>query len=62
MKTFTCRTPGDTFGFDSVAMGDIDRDGTLDFLITAAWSGLHHFHSGRLFIVSSGIRRTARPD
>jgi len=62
MKTFTCRTPGDTFGFDSVAMGDIDKDGTLDFLITSAWSGIHHFHSGRVFIVSSGIRRTARPD
>ena len=57
MKTFTCRTPGDTFGFDSVAMGDIDKDGTLDFLITSAWSGIHHFHSGRVFIVSSGIRR-----
>jgi len=57
MKTFTSRTPGDTFGFDSVAMGDIDKDGTLDFLITSAWSGIHHFHSGRVFIVSSGIRR-----
>ena len=57
MKTFTCRTPGDTFGFDAVAMGDIDKDGTLDFLITSAWSGIHHFHSGRAFIVSSGVRR-----
>jgi hypothetical protein len=57
MKTFTCRTPGDTFGFDSVAMGDIDKDGSLDFLITSAWSGIHHYHSGRVFIISSGIRR-----
>jgi hypothetical protein len=57
IRTFTSRTPGDTFGFDSVAMGDIDNDGSLDFLITSAWSGVHHYHSGRIFIVSSGIRR-----
>jgi len=59
LKTFTCRTPGDTFGFDAVGMGDIDGDGTLDFLITSAWSGIHGFHSGRTFIVSSGIKRRA---
>jgi hypothetical protein len=53
MKTFTCRTPGDTFGFDAVSMGDIDGDGTIDFLITSAWSGVKRFHSGRVFIVSS---------
>ena len=57
LKTFTCRTPGDTFGFDSVSMGDIDHDGTMDFLITSAWSAVHRFHSGRMFIVSSGIRK-----
>jgi hypothetical protein len=55
MKTFTCRTPGDTFGFDAVGMGDVDGDGTIDFLITSAWSGIHGFHSGRVFIVSSGV-------
>ena len=57
LKTFTCRIPGDTFGFDAVGMGDIDGDGTIDFLITSAWSGIHGFHSGRMFIVSGGIRR-----
>ena len=56
LKTFTCRTPGDTFGFDAVTMGDVDRDGMADFLITSAWSGVHGFHSGRVFIVSSGIK------
>ena len=25
------RTPGDTFGFDAVGMGDVDGDGTTDF-------------------------------
>jgi Tetratricopeptide repeat/FG-GAP repeat/FG-GAP-like repeat len=55
LRTYTCRTPGDTFGFDAVAMGDVDGDGTSDFLITSAWSGIHGFHSGRMFIISSGI-------
>ena len=56
MKTFTCRIPGDTFGFDAVTMGDVDKDGTTDFLITSGWSGVHGFHSGRVFILSSGIK------
>jgi FG-GAP repeat/Tetratricopeptide repeat len=57
MKTFTCRTPGDTFGFDAVSMGDVDGDRTIDFLITSGWSGVHRYHSGRVFIVSSGVQR-----
>jgi hypothetical protein len=59
LKTFTCRIPGDTFGFDAVGMGDIDRDGTVDLLITSAWSGIHGFHSGRVFLISSGIAKNA---
>jgi hypothetical protein len=61
LKTFTCRVPGDTFGFDAVGMGDVDGDGTLDLLITSAWSGIHGFHSGRMFIVSSGVPLPPRP-
>jgi hypothetical protein len=56
LKTYTCRIPGDTFGFDAVGLGDVDGDGTADLLITSAWSGIHGFHSGRMFIISSGIR------
>ncbi len=32
LKTYTCRIPGDTFGFDAVGMGDTDGDGTVDLL------------------------------
>jgi hypothetical protein len=55
IKAFTCRTPGDTFGFDAVGLGDIDGDGTADLLVTSAWSGVSGHHSGRVFIISSGV-------
>ncbi len=57
LQTYTCRIPGDTFGFDAVGMGDTDGDGTIDFLITSAWSGIKGNHSGRVFLISSGIRK-----
>jgi len=60
LKTYTCRIPGDTFGFDAVGMGDVDHDGTVDFLITSAWSGVHGFHSGRVFLISSGVISKSR--
>jgi hypothetical protein len=56
MNTFTCRTPGDTFGFDAVGLGDVDGDGTADLLITSGWSGVSGHHSGRVFIISSGVK------
>jgi hypothetical protein len=34
----------------------VDKDGTSDFLITSGWSGVHGFHSGRVFIISSGVK------
>jgi hypothetical protein len=55
LRTYTDRIPGDTFGFDAVGMGDVDGDGTVDLLISAAWSGVHGYHSGRIFLISSGI-------
>ncbi len=63
LKTYTCKTPGDTFGFDAVGMGDVDGDGTDDLLITSGWSSIHGFQSGRVFIISSGIQspKPAKP-
>jgi Tetratricopeptide repeat/FG-GAP repeat/FG-GAP-like repeat len=59
LRTFTCRIPGDTFGFDAVDLGDVDADGMVDLLITSAWSGIRGYHSGRVFVLSSGIRKAA---
>ena len=59
IATYTCKTPGDTFGFDAVGLGDVDGDGTIDFLITSAWSAVHGYHSGRVFVISSGVTRKA---
>jgi hypothetical protein len=55
IKTYTCKTPGDTFGFDAAGLGDVDGDGTADLLITSGWSGVAGYHSGRVFIISSGV-------
>ncbi len=52
LQTITCRTPGDTFGFDATGIGDVDGDGVIDFLITSAWSGIKGFHSGRVFVIA----------
>lgn len=56
LRTITCRIPGDTFGFDATGMGDVDGDGTIDFLLTSAWSGVNGFRSGRMFIISGRMR------
>jgi len=57
LATFTCRVPGDTFGFDAVGLGDVDHDGIDDLLITSGWSAVNGHHSGRVFVISSGIER-----
>jgi hypothetical protein len=56
LEAITCRVAGDTFGFDTANLGDVDGDGTIDFLVTSAWSGVNGFQSGRVFVISSGIR------
>jgi hypothetical protein len=57
LRTITCKIPGETFGFDAVGIGDVDKDGTPDLLITSAWSGVHGYHSGRMYIISTGRLR-----
>ena len=61
LKTFTDRIPGDTFGFDAVGIGDVDGDGTVDLLITGGASAINGFRSGRVFIISSGLKTGGKP-
>ncbi len=56
LKVYTSRIPGDTLGFDAVGIGDVDGDGTVDLLITGGGSAINGFRSGRVFIISSGVR------
>ena len=57
LKTYTCRILGDTFGFDAVGMGTVDANGQTELLITSGWSAVHGFHSGRIFLIASGVSR-----
>jgi len=59
LRTYTCRIPGDTFGFDAVTMGNVEGNGVSAFLITSGWSGVRGFHSGRVFLISSGVAHTS---
>ena len=60
IATYTNRIAEDTFGFDAVGLGDINADGVIDLLITSGWSGVSGHHSGRVFVISSGVRRAPR--
>jgi FG-GAP-like repeat/FG-GAP repeat len=57
LQTYTCRTPGDTFGFDAVALTESKTDGPAKLLITSGWSAVHGFHSGRIFLISSAVEQ-----
>ena len=57
LRTITGRIPGETLGFDATGIGDIDGDGTIDLLITASWSNVNGFRSGRMWVISGRARR-----
>lgn len=60
LQTITGKVPGETFGFDAVAIGDIDHDGATDFLLTSAWSMVNGLRSGRVYIVAGSTKRATR--
>ena len=61
LRTYTDKIVGDTFGFDAVGMGTLDDKGQSELLITSGWSAIHGYHSGRIFLISSGVERQAVP-
>ncbi|HEX6054073.1 MAG TPA: FG-GAP-like repeat-containing protein [Gemmatimonadaceae bacterium] len=52
LRAWTGKVMGETFGFDATGIGDVDGDGTIDFLLTSAWSAIEGPQSGRMYIVS----------
>ncbi|HEU5163173.1 MAG TPA: hypothetical protein VFV54_08525, partial [Thermoanaerobaculia bacterium] len=60
LRTITGRIPGETFGFDTTNLGDVDGDGAVDFLLTSAWSGVNGFQSGRVFVVAGEPRNSKK--
>ncbi|MCB9897189.1 MAG: FG-GAP repeat protein [Planctomycetes bacterium] len=55
LATYTCREPGDTFGFDATGLGDVDGDGARDFLCTSGWSAVHGTRTGRVFVIAGPV-------
>ena len=53
LANYTSLSPQDTFGFDTTGLGDVNGDGVLDFLITAASSHVSGPRSGRVFVISA---------
>jgi hypothetical protein len=52
VREITGQVMGETWGFDTTGVGDVDGDGTIDFLVTSAWSAINGGRSGRMFIIS----------
>lgn len=52
LQQFTGKVPGETLGFDSVGIGDVNGDGIEDFLVTSAYSLVRGQRSGRVYVVA----------
>ena len=52
LYTVTGKVAGETLGFDTTGVGDVNGDGWVDFLVTSAYSMRHGFQTGRTMIIS----------
>ncbi len=55
LLAFTGGREGCAFGYDTAGMGDVDGDGSIDFLISAAWSSDGGPRSGRVYLLSGEL-------
>lgn len=55
LRTFTCTSPGETFGYDATNLGDWNGDGAPELLITSAESLVAGKGSGRVFVIEGGV-------
>ncbi len=51
LRSIRCLIPASAFGFDATGMGDLDGDGEVDFLITAAHGDFNGKNSGSAFVI-----------
>ena len=61
LETYTCKAPGETFGFDTTGVGDVDGDGGIDFLVTGGYSQAAGNRSGRAFVIAGPRVRPSPP-
>lgn len=61
IRTWTSRQAGDTLGFDACGIGDVDGDGSIDFLLTSAWSNTRGPKTGRVFILAGEKEKVSGP-
>lgn len=55
LRTMTNITPFDFFGWSAVGAEDVNGDGAIDFLISAALSNAHGVATGRAFLIAGDI-------
>jgi hypothetical protein len=55
LATYTCNAPGETLGFDTTGVGDLDGDGGTDFLVTGGYSTVSGQRSGRAFVIAGPV-------
>lgn len=52
LRTLTGKVVGETLGFDTTGIGDVNGDGKIDLLLTSAWSAINGSRSGRMMVVA----------
>lgn len=57
LETFTGIIGGETLGFDTDGLGDVDGDGRYDYLVTSAWSLIRGPRSGRTLVIAGSVDR-----